>query len=234
MKDSIFYNQESTRYSEKRYPRVAKTYTQFFFKRRLVLTKAFLNQVLSKAKNPLELVEVGCADGVVVREIEQEFPGKFKKLIGIDIAAEMIEEARKKNTSARTQFFTRDTYIGTSADIVVETGVINYANFDDEMAFAAQQLISGGYYIFSIAGTGSLLNRLKPEGDFNDFRSYAEYDRIVRKDFDVVSVRGCGFFVPFLWRVPALARPVQAIIDPIVGFFAPGLCHEKVYLVRKK
>ncbi len=234
MKDSVFYNQESARYSEKRYPSVAKTYTQFFFKRRLVLTKAFLRQILAGSNRSLELLEVGCADGIVVREIEKDFHGKFKKITGIDTAAEMIEEARNKNTSPNVEFFTRDAYTGTSADVVVETGVINYANFDEEMAFAAKQLTPGGHYLFSIAGTDSLLNFFKPEGDFNDFRSYGEYDRIVRKAFDVVSVRGCGLFIPLLWRVPALARFIQAIIDPLAGLIAPSLCHEKVYLVRKK
>lgn len=234
MKDTLFYNKESTQYSDKRYPRVPESYTQFFFKRRLALTKSFLRDALLKTQEPITLLEVGCADGVVVREIEKEFPSKFKKLIGVDIAPAMIEEARKKNVFPHVEFFVRDAYRGEPVELIVEIGVINYAQFGEEMASAAQALTPGGQYVFSIAGTSSLINRLKPLKDFNDFRSYGEYDRLVRETFEVLRVRGCGFFVPYLWRVPVLARIVQSVVDPVMGFLTPAWCHEKLYLVKKK
>ncbi len=234
MKDTNFYNQESARYSSVRYPSAAKTYTQFFFKRRLALTKTFLKRVVRRDPEPLALLEVGCADGIIIRELEKSFPATFKKLVGVDLAPGMVEEARKKNTSPRAEFYARSGYTGGQFDIIVETGVINYARFEEEIVFAQKNLKQGGSYVFSIAGTGSLLNRLKPEGDFNDFRSYAEYDRLTKASFRVLAVRGCGLFMPYLWRMPALARVVQAVIDPLAGFLLPGLCHEKVYLVQKK
>lgn len=234
MKDRNFYNQESARYSGRRYPGSAKTYTQFFFKRRLALTKKFVKGIVRQAPEPLALLEVGCADGIVISEIGKEFPSAFTKLTGIDTAPGMVEEARRKNVLPNAEFFVRDAYAGGPVDVVIETGVINYARFEDEIAFAQKKLKPGGSYIFSIAGTGSLLNRLKPEGDFSDFRPYAEYGRLAGNAFDVLAVRGCGFFIPFLWRVPALARLVQAAVDPVAGIFLPGLCHEKVYWVQKK
>jgi SAM-dependent methyltransferase len=235
MKDSVFYNQESGQYSDKRYPRAARSYVQFFFKRRLALTLSFLGEAIATQKSDLSLLEVGCADGVVIRAIENKFPHKFKKIVGIDIATEMIEQAKKKNSSPHVEFFTRDAYTSTEqVDVVVETGVINYVRMEQELEFAHEHLSPQGLFILSIAGTGSLLNKLKHEEGFSDFRSYTEYDRLVREKFVVLSVRGCGVFVPYLWRIPALARPLQALLDTIVGFVAPGLCHEKVYLLQKK
>jgi SAM-dependent methyltransferase len=234
MKDTLFYNKESAQYSDKRYPRVAHSYTQFFFKRRLRLTKAFLRAGLAKMHAPLTLLEVGCADGIVVREIQKDFPQTFAHIAATDISPGMIDEARKKNMSSTTEFFVRDQYRGEPVDVVIETGVINYAHFETELDDAYTQLKPGGIFIFSIAGTESLINRLKPLTDFNDFRTYTEYDRITREKFIVHQVHGCGFFVPYLWWVPVVARLVQGVIDPFAGFFLPNLCHEKLYLVEKK
>lgn len=235
MKDTNFYNEESWQYSSKRYPSVARTYTHFFYKRRLAITKKLISQNLKKLGENPTLLEMGCADGVIVREIEKAFPNRFKKLIGIDIAPQMIGEAKNKNENPHAEFFTREQYLSEElVDLVVETGVVNYAKFDEEIAFAYRVLKPGGLYLLSVAGTGSLLNMLKHEGDFNDFRSYGEYERLLREKFIVKKVRGCGFFIPFLWRVPVLAQVVQSSIDPLAGNVLPGLCHEKVFLLRKK
>ena len=147
----------------------------------------------------------------------------------------MIAEAKNKNENPLAEFFTRDQYLSEEpVDLVVETGVVNYANFDEEIAFAQSVLKPGGLYLLSVAGTGSLHNLLKHEGDFNDFRSYGEYEKLLQEKFTVRKVRGCGFFVPLLWRLPVLARGVQSGIDSLAGNIFPGLCHEMVYLLEKK
>lgn len=211
------------------------SYVQFFFKRRLAITKSYIRQIVQEKSTPLTLLEVGCADGIIIRSIEKEFPTAFSALVGIDIAAEMVEEARRQNVFSNVEFFTRDAYQEVSpVDLIIETGVINYANFEEEMAFAHVHLKTGGHYLFSIAGTGSIRNRLKQEGSFADFRSYREYDRLVRMHFTVRGVQGCGLFIPYIWRVPVLARIIQGVLDPMVGWLLPSLCHEKVYLVEKK
>lgn len=235
MKDTAYYNQESKQYSERRYPQVPRSYTQFFYKYRLELTKRFLRTILASGMGHPTLLEIGCADGIIIRSIEAEFPNKFKKLVGIDIASNMIEEARSKNTIERAVFTIRDQYEGReSVDVVVETGVVNYAHVEEELAFAHTNLVPGGFYILSIAGTDSLLARLKGAGGFNDFRSYSEYDRLLKEKFTTVRVRGCGLFIPYIWRIPPLGRAMQTLVEPIVGVLIPSLCHEKVYLLKKK
>ena len=235
MKDTQFYDTESAQYSRKRYPLVAQSYTQFFFNRRLALTKQFVGRVLSASAGvPVTLLEVGCADGVVVRELARAFHGAFKKMVGIDISPSMIAEARRQNTDSNAEFLLREEYGSRPpVNIVIETGVINYANFEEDLQFAFSNLQTGGYYLLSVAGTESLRNRLKHESGFNDFRSYRVYDRLIREKFTVLGVRGCGVFMPYLWRIPAIARLVQPMLEVALGTLVPGLCHEKLYLLKK-
>ena len=234
MKDSLFYNQESIQYSKKRYPKIARSYLQSFYTRRLTITKEYVRDILREASPHPTLLEVGCADGVIIRALGEEFTDIFAELIGIDIALEMIKEARRRNTSPHATFFSRDEYQPRAVDVVVETGVVNYADVEEELAFAHRNLASGGWYILSIAGTDSLYNRLKHDSGLSDFRPYQEYDRLIREKFQVERVEGVGLFIPYLWRIPAVARGVQSIIEPIMGKFFPGLCHEKMYLLKKK
>lgn len=234
MKDTNFYNKESFQYSDKRYPKIATSYTQFFFKRRLDITKQYMSRIVQKM-NITHILEIGCADGVVVRALDNAFPHVFGKITGIDLSSCMIEEARRRNVSPKVSFFERKEYQDKeSFHIIVEIGVVNYARFEEELAFALEHLSKDGYYILSVAGTNSLLNILKPERGFSDFRSYEEYERLIQEKFSIVSVRGCGFFVPFLWRIPFLARFIQPYLDMFAGMLIPSVCHEKVYLLQKQ
>lgn len=235
MKDTSFYNQESTQYSSKRYPKVPSSYTQFFFNRRLALTKNFVAKIIAYEGKELSLLELGCADGIVVRELVHTFPHAFSKLVGIDISPGMVEEARKQNTEQRVEFLLRQDYVARpTVDIVTETGVINYAGFDSDVTFVSQNLKNDGWYVLSIAGTNSLRNLLKPEGDFVDFRSYGEYEKLLREKFSVYATIGCGFFIPHIWKVSVIARPLQLFADAVLGRIFPSLCHEKVFLLKKK
>lgn len=235
MKDTTFYNEESVQYSSKRYRDVAETYIQFFFNRRLSITKRLVAEILKQEEKPLSLLELGCADGVVVRALQKAFPDAFSHMVGIDISPAMIEEARKYVTDKNTEFLLRQEYNARPpVSIITETGVINYAGFDSDMTFALENIKEKGWYVLSVAGTDSLRNQLKGEGDFVDFRSYKEYERILRKNFFIHRTIGCGLFIPHIWKAPFIARPIQLCADVVFGYMFPDLCHEKVYLLRKK
>jgi len=233
MKDKDFYNQESIQYSKKRYTNIAGSYLQFFYMRRLSITKSYIKRVLHIEGRGKKLLEIGCADGVVIRAIEDTFPEAFNMLIGIDTAPNMIREAQRQNTNPRAEFMVRNEYVGGPVDVVVETGVVNYADVEDEILFVHKHLKPNGYYILSVAGVESLYNRLKHDSGMTDFRSYKKYDRYIREKFDVVEMQGCGFFIPYLWKMPLIARAVQYVADRTAGALVPNLCHEKVYLLRK-
>lgn len=233
MRDTTFYDRESSRYSEKRYPKIAESYLHYFYLRRLEIVQMYVQRShLSEAR----LLEIGCADGVVTRAIAASFPKAFSSLVGVDIAEEMVHEAARRTNDPRVSFrVRRDLPPDEPFEIVVEVGVVNYASVDEELRAAHAHMAEGARYILSIAGTDSLKNRLKGEDGFNDFRTYRIYEQLIAKDFIVEAVRGVGVFVPYLWRFPRLARLIQPIVDALCNALSlRRLCHEQVYLLKKR
>ena len=236
-KDTEFYNKISGSYSEDRYPEIANSYTQFFFKRRLDLLVNAIKQTTLAHGGELSVLEIGCADGVVLRKVYEVFFKKFSYFVGLDISPKMIEVASLKNSDTGIFFKVRNDYHDLRKfNLILEVGVINYTeSIEDEMAYAHSVLGVGGYYICSFAGTDSLLNRIKPEDKgYNNFLSYEEYEEIIQKFFVIERKLPVGFFVPFLWRVPVLARLIQPIAEGIFRGFVPNLFHEKIYFLKNR
>jgi SAM-dependent methyltransferase len=233
-KDRDFYNKESAGYSSKRYPERASDYIQFFFKKRLSLTLKVLSRAFND-KTSLSLLEIGCADGVVMREISKKVPRVFSEMTGIDTAEEMIKKAKAMDSQfLKTRYFVRGQEpAGARFDAIIEIGVANYTDFDAELRYAADHLKSGGKYILSIAGNGSLNARLGGGVGYANFLSYGEYEDKIRGLFSLEMSLPVGLRVPLIWRTPALARFVQPILENTFLHIAPGLFHEKVYLLKK-
>ena len=233
MKDTHYYDKESSQYSGKRYPAHPSTYVQSFYLRRLKLVLSLVGKTVRGGG--LRLIEIGCADGVVTRALYDRFSDVFSDIAGVDISPKMIEEAKAQAGERRISFGLRDTYtfIG-KYDLVVEVGVINYADEEEELRFARRITGDRGYYLCSIAGTSSLWNRLKPDEDkgFNNFRSYAEYEAAIREHFTILASVPVGLFTPHIWKVPALARIVQPLCESVLSPFFPNLFHEKLYLLK--
>lgn len=234
MKDVNFYDRESVDYSGKRYPKKTSSYTQFFFRKRLSIVLKFLDSIVTDRRD-ISLLEIGCADGVVIDSIYKRFPNTFSKMIGIDTSPKMIEVARNAHKDNPFTFEVRENFSDNSPkDVIVEVGVINYAGFLDELDFSSLHLKSGGIYIISLAGTDSIWNKLKKEGSrYKNFLSYADYEQEMRKKFDIIRISSVGLFIPYLWKVSVLGRllqPLETILRPL----APNIFHEKVYLLKKK
>ena len=233
IKDTQFYDKESAQYSSKRYPAVARDYVQAFFKLRLALTIESMAPYLSQRKD-LTLLEIGCADGVVMREFDHSFKVTFAKSVGIDISEEMVNKARSLNASSVSSFFVRGMESSTEAfDVIVEIGVANYADFGQELAYAEVHLKSHGIYALSIAGKGSLNDKLGGAVGYKNFFSYKEYEAEIRKTFVIDLIVPVGLRVPLLWRVPFIGRLIQPIVEEIATILAPNLFHEKIYFLKK-
>ncbi|MES2314817.1 MAG: class I SAM-dependent methyltransferase [Patescibacteria group bacterium] len=233
IKDPAFYNKESAQYSAKRYPVVATNYIQFFFKKRLSLTLSHLRSLFGKS-NGLNLLEVGCADGVVLRDIQKKLPAVFSGMTGIDTAKDMIVAAASLDSTHKMKFYVRGEEPVQTYDTIVEIGVANYADFDTELVYASEHLKVGGAYILSIAGNDSLNARLGGGVGYNNFLSYAEYQKKIRAVFDIKKIIPVGFHVPFIWRVPFIARCIQPIVELIFLHTLPRLAHEKIFFLKKK
>lgn len=234
MKDTAFYNAESSRYSGKRYPSLARTFTQHFFKERLRLTLILLTKYLPAQKN-IDALEIGCADGVVARAVWEAFPGAFTKFDAVDLASQMIEVAKQTNADIPVHFLVREgsTLPGTYA-CIIEIGVLNYLALEEELNAVSRALQPRGVYICSISGSSSVQTALKGADDFMHLRSYAQYEEAFAKHFNTLRVVPVGFFVPLLWKVPASARVLQPLIERALLSLVPNWAHEKIYVLTPK
>src|SRR3989338_8992448 len=93
MDSQDFYNQESEQYSQKRYGGQVDSYVKYFFNQRLNLVLTMLNRI-SKGRSDMSLLEVGCADGVVLGKTKRTLSEKFTRLVGVDIAKPLL---RRRN-----------------------------------------------------------------------------------------------------------------------------------------
>ncbi len=229
-----FYNKESGNYSDKRYYGPLVTYFQFLFRRRLSICLEFLERITAQ-RHGLRLLEIGCADGVVLRKIHDHFPGVFERMVGIDIAAEMIVEAQRRNAGRNTSYYVRGEEPSELVDIVLELGVHPF-DLKGEIELVALRLKSGGHFIYSLSTRDSLHARikLKDKDYYGDYCSYVEYENAMEKHFTIVRKIPYGLFIPKLWSIPMLARIFQPILESATRSLVPNLYHEQIYILQKK
>lgn len=234
-RSSTFYDEESKNYSRRRYPKVATNYIQFFFTRRRKLVLKLLSEVVQRTEAPRSLVEIGCADGILLRSIQERMPKVFDQLVGIDIAEGMITVAKDATDDPAISYEVRKEFIpNRKFTVAMEIGVGELTlKTETEAEWAATQLVPGGYFLCGFAGRDSIVARLdKAAAHREHLNTYATYETALRKYFSIVGVRAYGLYVPFIWRIPFLARIVQPMAE-IVGAVFPDLCHEQVYLLQK-
>jgi SAM-dependent methyltransferase len=184
-------------------------------------------------KNNPSLLEIGCADGVIIRAIEEKCGNTFKGILGIDISSEMVKAAVEKNVKENVSFRERKDYINTPQDVIIEIGVINYASLDDELIFISSQLKKDGIAIISLAGIGSLWDKQrKKDTGFNNFFSYKEYEEAIQSQFTIIDIVPVGLQIPLIWRIPSIALPLQSLKEKILRHLAPNLFHEKIYVLK--
>lgn len=231
-----YYNQESSQYSKKRYDKNIDTYVKFFFNRRREIVFQILKEITKNKKNLL-LLDIACADGVMSRSIEKNFPETFSKIVGTDIAPEMVVQAQKlSGDDKKFSFFVKGDCPEVEFDIVIATGYLSAGIFDNEMAFLDKRIKKDGLYICTMASSKSIYARLKTYNKpyYKDYRTYSQYRKMLVEHFEILEQYPYGFFVPKLWAFPIIARRVQPIIENLFKNIFPNLFHEKVYLLRKK
>jgi len=232
--DIVFYDRESAYYSDKRYATVTESYTQYIFKIRLAIFLSFLERIEKDLPKNATIFEIGCADGVVFKAIEKRFPGRFSRLVGMDISPKMIEEAKKQNDNPRAIFCLRNDTPSEQFDIVIELGV-HASDLQTESQYVSDHLKPGGYFFYSYAGSESIYRRikLKDVAYAEEYQPYAAYESILRKFFEIRCAKVYGLFVPKLWKFPRVARVVQPVADDLFRHLVPNLFHEKLYVLVK-
>gem|GEM_PF-1386338 len=228
-----FYDEESSKYSIKRYPKTTRSYTQFLFKKRLEIFLNLLEKVESSLPEDATILEIGCADGVVLSAVERRFPKKFSSLVGIDISPNMIEVAKIKNTNERASFLLRQDLPNKKFDVVIELGVGAY-EYVDEWKFVTNLLKENGSYFYSLAGSQSLFTKIKNRNApyIKYYKTYKGYESILSEYFSIKKTQVYGLFIPWLWKIPFVGRLLQPIFDFVFQKITPELFHEKIYLLQ--
>ena len=231
-----YYDVESGQYSKKRYEGVTETYVQYFFKKRREIVLEMLHKILNGKKNLL-LLDIACADGVMLPAVDTAFPGVFSKFVGTDISPGMVEVARKVfSHDKRFSFFVKKECPKESSDIAFGLGYLTALIFKEEMKFLFERLKPGGYYLCTFATPRSVYARLKLSDKpyLKDYRTYSEYRIMLDKYFEIIEEVPYGLFIPKLWSVPIIARILQPFFDRVFRCILPNLYHEKVYLLKRK
>jgi hypothetical protein len=231
-----YYDEEASVYSLKRYPTVAANYVQFLFTHRREVMFALLTKVIADTKPPRTLLEIGTADGVLLRSIAKRLPDAFEKLLGTDLSHEMVAAAQELTRNPHISYMQRDSLdAGGNFTCVMEIGVGALAiDMDNELSRAAAHLAHGGYFICAYAGNGSIATRWgSTAANISQLSAYQVYEAAMRKHFTIEKKVPYGIYVPLLWKVPAAARALQPVAE-VLGRLFPSLAHEQLYLLKKK
>jgi hypothetical protein len=231
-----YYDEEAGVYSLKRYPKVPVNYVQFLFTHRREVMFRLLQTVIANTAAPRTLLEIGTADGVLLRSIAKRIPDAFAKITGSDISQEMVATAGELTHNPHITFVQRDSLAaGGDFICVLEIGVGALAtDTQSELSRAAGHLASGGYYICTFAGRNSIATRWgSTAADISQLSPYKTYEAAMREYFTIKKKIPYGIYVPLLWKAPALARRLQPLAE-VAGKLFPSLAHEQLYLLKKK
>jgi SAM-dependent methyltransferase len=230
-----YYDKASSGYSDIRYKGITKSFSQYLFKKRRDLFLTLLEGVEKNIPQNATILEIGCADGVLFKAIEEKFPNRFSKLIGMDISPKMIEEATKQNINHKASFFLKDDLPFDKFDVVIELGVHPF-DLDTELSYASEHLKTKGYFFYNLVSSKSFFVKIKLKDKYyvKDYKTYYFYEQFLKKYFVTIRTKVYGLFVPKLWSIPFIARFIQPAVDFVFGHIVPELLHEKIYLLQKK
>lgn len=230
-----FYNKESVSYSDKRYESKMVDFTQFYFRKRLSIALNFLKEGIN-GRSGLNLLEIGCADGIVIKKIEKNFPAIFKDMVGVDISPDMIKVAKNKNENPDASFYLREEYDKKNKyDFVLELGYLTEPILNNEFLFAKNNLKDDGYLICSLSLKNSFRMKLKYRNNtyFQTHLTIKQYEKILSEHFMIIRNETYGLFIPKLWKFPLLAQILQPAFETIFKPIIPEFFHEKIYLLKK-
>jgi len=230
--DTSFYDKESINYSENRYLSKPNTYNKFFFQNRLNIILKMIDKYIKYQKNQT-IIEDGCADGFVIKNIINKYKSNFSSAIGIDISPGMIDKA-KSNTNQMVKYYIKDNFNeNIKADIFLAIGFVSPGIFHNEFDFINLYTRDNSIVVLSLPSNNSLFARLKGREIHKDYWDFNKYEEFIKKKFEILDSKAYGLFIPKLWAFPRLAMILQPIFE---NLFSPllNLFHEKLYILKKR
>lgn len=230
LKDTGFYNYESGVYSAARYTVKSQSYIHFLYNDRYEIIN---NLLISDFKDVdvKNILEIGCADGIITNLLSQKFPNA--KIVSTDLSEEMIVEGKKRNIK-NAYFYVRGNEPELKYDLVVYLGVFNLMDIDYEIGYIKEHLLDDGKVIMSFAAKESFYNIVRPFGHlFKHLLSLRKYNHIFKNNFIVEKKTAHGFFIPYLWKF-SFAQKIQCFFENILKKISYAPFHEQIYILSKK
>lgn len=228
-----FYDLISDHYARDRYLSGVTTFVQFSYVRRLKFVMVFVRAALSQAMKA-RVLDVGTADGYVLRRIYDNNKDSIALMVGNDISSKMLEEARRQSVGYPVTYILRDEGLVGKFDLLMEIGV-HIPNLTCEVAWISEQLQPSGYAVITVVNKSSWYSRLKLRNKsyLRDYQTFKTYERILSGTFDILQSRSIGIFIPKLWLLPvSVARPIQTVLEWVSERLIPNMMHERIYLLR--
>ena len=229
-----FYDKESSIYSAKRYLGEITSYTQFFFHKRLASIIYLVGDIV-RGKEELSLLDIACADGIITQKLAETYKDNFSVLVGNDISPGMIKVASEINHDPRIRFYVKEETPKEKFDVVLALGFLTGTILKEELNFVKEHLKDDGFYICTLVSKYSITSLIKVRDKpyYQDYWSYKKQENFLRDEgFQIIKVLPCGIFIPFLWKVPKIAKKIQPLFE-VVFRFMPNLYQEKIYLLKK-
>jgi malonyl-CoA O-methyltransferase len=140
------------------FERAARTYDQCAVLQREIADRMLERLELIKCK-PRQIVDVGCGTGYCTRALQRRYKGA--RILGVDIAQQMVSAAR-----AKTGWFSRQRFLcadaehlplgDRTADMIVSNLTLQWCDSDVVLAEFARVLRPGGVLMFTSFGPDTL------------------------------------------------------------------------------
>ncbi len=228
-----FYDRMSDHYSRDRYLSGITNAVQYSYAQRLNIVRVFARRALMGTTHA-RILDVGTADGYVLRRIYDDNASHIAAMVGNDIAPKMLEEARRQSTGYPVTFVLRGQEPAGEYNLLMEIGV-HMPDPQAEIEWIVERVNHGGYAIITVANRYSWYSRqkLRNKPYIVDYRTFQEYEHYIASSFDILEKRTLGIFIPKLWVLPSFfARLIQTVAEWIIERLAPNTMHERVYLLR--
>ncbi|OGB88111.1 hypothetical protein A3H38_03565 [candidate division WOR-1 bacterium RIFCSPLOWO2_02_FULL_46_20] len=144
------------------------------------LHNQIIEQLLRRISGDYQrILDVGCGTGELLSRLAVKYPQA--KLIGLDLAPGMVEQANKKVSQENIRFIVGDgeqlPFKNNEFDLVVSSSSLHWMDFTKVLAEAARVLKKGGTFCFATFGPATL-NELRQDGwSVNSFPDKQDLER---------------------------------------------------------
>ncbi len=184
---SIIQNQRIQNYYRFQSMIYDSTRWSFLFGRNLILDK------IAKETSPKKILEIGCGTGYNLKNLSKKFPNS--KILGLDVSADMIQIAQKKNkNNSNIQLIEspygtkRLNFEGAQPDVILFSYMLTMVNPDfTSMILQAYEDLKPGGYIAVVDFYNSKHSWFRKHMSNHHVRMESHLHPILEREFEIVN-----------------------------------------------